>query len=196
MNITTQIECDCKSLEAYFHKLFILYDETLAEQKQAPMEVYSDDSQLLHARFHSFSHLIKPDMLMNIYSLIDYWLVVLCEHYKVRLNLKLSRGDINADSDLARAHKYLKSYASLDLSAALNSYEMLNKLRKVRNAFMHGGGHIKPEKVAEFSNIKGVSLFGSLLVIERDFIWDSLSHTKNYLLTLAEATPPAPNNTA
>jgi hypothetical protein len=44
----------------------------LAEEKAAPIEVEDADADESQATYHRFSHFIKPDMLMNIYSLLDF----------------------------------------------------------------------------------------------------------------------------
>jgi hypothetical protein len=60
-------------------------------------------------------------------------------------------------------------------------------LREVRNQLIHRGGHVPDdEKVIErISAINGVRLFGSLLVIEKVFVWDMLDCAKEYLCTAA-----------
>ena len=181
MKLTARIDSDCRCIESYFRKLFVLLAEAQAEDEAAPIELQDHDADESQATYHGFSHLIKPDMLMNIYSLVDYWLSEICEHHKKAHNLSLGFRDIKGKSELQARHKYLTAYAGLDLSTVQDSYKQLDDLRKVRNTFMHGGGHVPTEKEKEFSAISGIALFGSLIVIENSFILETLEHAKTYL---------------
>lgn len=174
-------------MDSYFHKLFALLQEGKTEDELAPVEVYDCDSNELQASYHRFSHLVKPDMLMNIYSLVDFWLSETCEYHRKKGNLGLSSRDIKGKSELDARHKYLTTYAGLNLNSVQDSYKRLDDLRKVRNTFMHGGGHIPSNREPEFSSINGISLFGSLIVIDDSFIWDTLEHAKKYLQAAALA---------
>ncbi|MEO6146814.1 MAG: hypothetical protein ABIT70_07130 [Sulfuriferula sp.] len=168
-------------MDSYFNKLFILLQEAQAEDELAPIEVHDNDAEESQANYHSFSHFVKPDMLMNIYSLVDYWINEICEYHKRKQNLSLGSRDIKGKHELQARHKYLTAYAGLNLSTVQASYKQLDDLRKVRNTFMHGGGHVPSNREAEFSAINGILLSGSLIVIEDSFIWSSLEHAKTYL---------------
>lgn len=168
-------------MDSYFHKLFVLLEEARAEDKLAPIEAHDYDDDESQATYHGFSHLVKPDMVMNIYSLVDYWINEICDYHKRKQSLRLDSRDIRGKHELQARHKYLTSYAGLNLSTVQASYKQLDDLRRVRNTFMHDGGHVPGNREAEFSNINGISLFGSLIVIEDSFIWSSLEHAKTYL---------------
>jgi len=168
-------------MDSYFHKLFVLLQEAQAEDELAPIEAHDYDADESQAIYHSFSHFVKPDMLMNIYSLVDYWINEICEYHKRKQNLSLCSRDIKGKHELQARHKYLTAYAGLNLSTVQASYKQLDDLRKVRNTFMHGGGHVPSIREVEFSAINGISLSGSLIVIEDSFIWSSLEHAKTYL---------------
>ena len=77
--------------------------------------------------------------------------------------------------------------ASINLAAVLPNLEQLHALRKVRNCFIHGGGHISAEKLKQISNIKGINIQGSLVMVSNSFIWDSLEHARIYLGAVAVA---------
>ena len=181
MKLSARIDTDCRSMDSYFHKLFALLQEGKAEDELAPVEVCDYDSNESQASYHRFSHLVKPDMLMNIYSLVDFWLSEICEYHRKNGNLGLCSRDIKGKNELQARHKYLTTYAGLNLSTVQDSYKKLDDLRKVRNTFMHGGGHIPSSRETEFSSMEGISLFGSLIVIDESFIWGTLGHAKKYL---------------
>jgi hypothetical protein len=52
---------------------------------------------------------------------------------------------------------------------------------------MHGGGHVPNDKEKELTSIEGVTLSGSLIVIDNSFVWDTLDHAKKYLCAAAQA---------
>ena len=75
----------------------------------------------------------------------------------------------------------------VELSAVQISYRHLGDLRKVRNQAIHSGGHVPNDRENEFSAINGITLAGSLIVIDDSFIWITLEHTKKYLYATAQA---------
>lgn len=183
MKLTARIDTDCRCMESYFLKLFILLEQARAEDKAAPIETYDLDADESQATYHGFSHFIKPDMLMNIYSLADFWMNEICEYHRKNKNLSLGSRDIKGENELQARHKYLSIYVGLNLSTVQDSYKRLDDLRKVRNKFVHGGGHVPSDQEREFSAINGIVLSGSLINIENDFIWNTLEHTEKYLQT-------------
>lgn len=187
MKLTARINTDCRCMESYFNKLFVLLEEARAEDEAAPIEAHDCGADESQATYHGFSHLIKPDMLMNIYSLVDFWMIEICEYHKKKKNLSLGSRDIKGKNKLQARHKYLSAYAGLNLSTVQVSYKRLDDLRKVRNTFMHGGGHVPSDREGEFSAINGIVLSGSLIGIENTFIWNTLEHAKKYLQAAALA---------
>jgi len=185
MKITASIDRDCRCLDRYFHKLFAIMQESAALDRAAPIEAHDCDADESQETYHSFSHFIKPDMVMNIYSLIDYWMNRLCEYQRATKKLSLSHRDIKGRNELDACQKYLTAYAGLGLIVVQPSYKHMDDLRKVRNLFVHGGGHVPSERGAEFSGIDGIALSMSLVVIEDRFIWDGLDHARTYLYAAA-----------
>jgi len=182
MKISRQIDCDCKSLKKYFNNLFSLLEKCSREESEATVEAYDADETNCSDSYQRISHLIKPDMLINIYSLLDFWLEKICKNHKESRKLTLSHTEIKGKSDLNSYHKYLTKYVCLNLNEVQNSYSQLDNLRKVRNCFIHSGGHIPENKEKDFAGIKHINLVGSLIYIKPEFIWESLSHAKKYLI--------------
>lgn len=187
MKLTALIDADCRRMDCYFRKLFVLLQEARTEDETSLVEAQDYDADESQATYHGFSHLIKPDMLMNIYSLVDFWLGEICEFHRRKRNLRLGSRDIKGNNELQARHKYLAAYAELDLGSAQASYERLDDLRRVRNIFMHGGGHVPSGREAEFAAINGIFLAGMLIVIEDGFIWSTLEHARKYLQSVALA---------
>ncbi|MBI5888553.1 MAG: hypothetical protein HZB82_07580 [Deltaproteobacteria bacterium] len=183
MTITELIKIDILTLRNYFTKLFDLENRILAfnqEQRDAA------SNQPYYYQEHSIAQFIKPDMVCNIYSLIDFWMKELCRYQKEKSKLALGSKDIKGENDLDAYQKYLTKVAAVDLNAVKNSYESLQSLRKVRKKFIHDGGHILDNSDTTISNIKGVRLAGSLIVIDESFIWESLKHAEVYLCAIAQ----------
>jgi hypothetical protein len=189
MILSARIDNDCRSLNRYFHLLFDVLRQAIAEDQAAPLEVHDVDAVESQATYHRFSHLIKPDMLINLYGLVDFWMKEICKYQKSKNNLSLNYTDIKGDNDLHAYQKYLTKCAGLDLSAAQISYTHLVNLSTVRNQLVHRGGHVPDDKklVQKFSAITGVVLSESLIVIDDRFVWDALDHAKKYLYAAAQA---------
>lgn len=183
MTISERIELDVACLKEYFRKLFSMA-ESVPPFEGAPQ--IGDEYPELFTN-HSVAAFVRPDMACNIYSLVDFWLAELCRFHKQNGSLTIAHKDIKGSSDLDAYHKYLTMVALLDLQVALPSLNHLHYLRKVRNFLIHGGGHVQKERHAEINNISGVSIHGSLLLINDAFVWDSLDHARTYLCAVANS---------
>ena len=189
MTMSARIDDDCRSLTRYFQRLFELLRETAAEDQVAPLEAVDMTALESQKTYHRISHLIKPDMLINVYGLVDFWLKEICKYQRQKNNLSLGYSDIKGNDDLHAYHKFLTKYASLNLTAADVSYARLQDLRVVRNQLMHHGGHLPDDDrlIKRISAINGITLAGSLMVIDESFIWDVLACANVYLCTAAQA---------
>jgi len=180
MTITEQIEYDVKCLDTYFRQLFSMAQEA---SLQEPSSVTTSDEP----EYFVAQNLIRPDMVCNVYSLVDFRLAKLCRFHRCKGHLALSYIDIKGENDLAVYHKYLTKVAALTLQAVQPSYDHLENLRKVRNCLIHSGGHIPPEQRIEIEKIPGITMNASLVMIADSFVWDSLNHAKAYLCAVAQA---------
>jgi len=188
MKLTAQIDSDCKCMKNYFTNLLKLLNESREAEALSPTELYDLDADESQSKYHGFSHFIKPDMVINIYSLVDYWMTSICEYHRKSRQLSLKITDIKGHGDLDARHKYLTKYANINLDGVKDSYKHLGQLRKIRNKFIHGGGHINSDKEdREFSKINGITISGTLIIIEESFIWSKLYHAQKYLLAAVKA---------
>jgi hypothetical protein len=183
MTFSDSIELDVKCLRKYFEQLFSMAEES--RKNQPVMPVNDKDNEWFAGQ--SVTNFIRPDMVGNVYSLIDFWLARLCSFHKQKANLSLNRNDIKGDSDLDAYHKYLTKVALLDLQSVEPSFRHLDSLRKVRKIFVHVGGHVEEKKLQEISSIPDISVMGSLVLVSDDFIWNSLNHAQTYLVAVARA---------
>lgn len=184
MTITERIEYDVQCLDVYFCKLFAMAKEASLQEPSAVAT--SEESECFIK--HNVAAFIRPDMVCNVYSLIDFWLPQLCYFHKRKSSLTLSYKDIKGASDLDAYHKYLTKVAALSLQDVQISYGHLDNLRMVRNCAIHSGGHIKDEQQRiKFEQVPGITVFGSLVIIADSFVWGSLNHAKTYLCAVAQA---------
>ena len=147
-------------------------------------DVDADESQVA---YHGFAHYIKPDMVINIYSLVDFWMKGICEYQKIKNNLSLGYKDIKGENELHAYQKYLIKYAGLDLTSVQISYKHLDDLRTIRNQIIHNGSHVPSREEEKILAVNGIKLVGSLIIIEDSFVWDTLDHAKAYLYAAAKA---------
>jgi len=188
MKITCQIDSDYKSLKSYFEKKFALFEETRQEERERKPEVFNRLNDLSHANFHGFSHLIKPDMLINIYSFANFWLPKICNFRQSQINYRQGYQDKeDKNNALHKYYKYLKEDLDIDLFDQKTNYDKLQSLRKVRNYFIHNGGHVTGHKeIKKLRHIDGVKItMGTLIVIEDKFIWDCLESAHKFLMAAA-----------
>lgn len=186
MTISARIDSDFKSLESYFRRLFELRDELVKRENMFPIVAYDVEAEESQAKHFYASHLIKPDMIIGIYSCFEFWIRSLCDFHKLKSNLLLSYKDIRGKHDLDAYRKYLTLVAGLELDPIKSTYERLDDLRKVRNAVVHSGGHIEKERATELSRIEGISIAGSLVVISDEFVKDLLIHAKDFATYVAK----------
>ncbi|MEO9886430.1 MAG: hypothetical protein ABJR05_03910 [Balneola sp.] len=184
MTLKTQIDHDYKSLKYYFSKLFELYEGAIKEEQSFSMQVLDEGFIETHKTYHGFSQFIKPDMLLNIYSYLEFWLISICENQKKLKKLSLSYKDIRGDNDLHTYRKYLVKCAGIELKSVKNDYDRIQDLRKIRNYLVHHGGyvaHISVKEQEKIANIDGVSLSASLIIIEDDFVNKCLESANKFL---------------
>lgn len=187
MKITARIDNDFKCLNRYFHKMLDVLNEEVDNTKNAPLIAQDTDAVDSQMAFYGFSHFIKPDMIINIYSFLEFWLKIVCNYQKMKNDLSLSYRDIKGNNDLHCYHKYLTDYVKLNIDSAKISYDKLDILREIRNNIIHSGGHVSVDKEKKFEKIQGVIVAGSLMVFEDDFIFETLEHAKKYLYVAAQA---------
>src|SRR5690349_21203217 len=96
MEISERIDFDLQRLYTYFHLLFTMAD-TASQKAPLPVEVNQKPGLLIP---HTISEFIRPDMVCNIYSLLDFWLSELCRFHQLKCNLIIGRKDIKGDDDL------------------------------------------------------------------------------------------------
>lgn len=184
MTISDLIESDYQDLKAYFDQLFKLLENTTKKDQSLPLTVTDNPEHLKH----NFSHLIKPDMVINIYSFLEYWLITICNHYQKSQSLSLSHKDIKGKNDLNVYYKYLSQYVGLDLSEVNDDYKKLQQLREIRNILIHNGGYIKQDQAQNILTYKEIELFDDLLIIKEEFIWEMLDKTKYFLLNVTSSS--------
>jgi len=187
MKLTARIDYDCKCLNRYFEKLFDVLREAIAETRNAPISAQDTDADESQVAYHGFADYIKPDMVINIYNLVDFWMKGICEYQKIKNNLSLGYKDIKGENELDAYQKYLIKYAGLDLTSVQISYKHLDDLRKIRNQIIHNGSHVPSSKEKEFLTINGIRLLSSLIIIDDSFVWVALDHAKTYLYAAAKA---------
>lgn len=187
MTITARIDDDFKSLETYFQRLFDLHNELVLQEPQFPIVAYDVETEESQANHFYVSHLIKPNMIIGVYSCFEFWIQKICDFHQLKNNLALSYKDIRGKHDLHTYQKYLTLVAGLHLETVQASYRRLDDVRKVRNALVHNGGHIPKEKENEFSQIEGISVAFSMVVISNEFIGDVLTHARHFAIYVAKA---------
>jgi hypothetical protein len=160
MTLSAQIDDDCKSLRQYFQKLFELLAQAIKEDESAPLEAVDVMALESQATYFRISHFIKPDMLINIYGLVDYYIKQICDHQKKKNKLSVSYTRIKGKDDLYAYHEYLTKTVGLDLGSVATHYRRLQELRQVRNRFIHHGGHVPDDEelIEQISKIKGIAL--------------------------------------
>ena len=187
MKITLQNDSDYKSLKRYFGRLYDLLKEEVESDRIAPLETFDGDADEFAGSYSRISHLIKPDMVINLYGYVDFWASRLCKLHQKRLQLPLNHNDIRGKNGLHTYWKFLTAYCQLTLKDVQKSYSRVDDLRKVRNRLVHEGGFTDENQDNNIEKIRGVRLAGSLIVIEDSFIWDTLEHAKNFLIGVAKA---------
>jgi hypothetical protein len=189
MKLTKAIDRDCKCLRNYFCEKFNLLKVALDEEMTAPVVAEDADADESRAAYHRFSHLIIPDIAINTYSLLEWWLRSICEFQRGKKKLdktyKKYQTTNKPENDFDRYHKYLTEYAGIDLTSVEDSRDRIDSLRKVRNRLIHHGGDIPSNEEDEYSCIDGITVMSlppiHYLVIEDDFIWDMGEHVQKYL---------------
>ncbi len=183
MELIERIELDYKDLKSYFQKM-VEFNKDLMNKKQN--------------EHHHISHYIFPDATINIYSFLEFWLKEICKTFKQDYPLKCN--DIKGKNDLDAYNKYFTNYIGLNLSVK-NEYQQLNKLRELRNIFIHHGSHVKKMKkeldrldyqdgkkisgititILKFYEPKSNDEVEAIITVNDEYIFNRLEDAKFYL---------------
>jgi hypothetical protein len=183
MSIVDRIAYDVECMRDYFTRLISFAEASAKNTPQSAAE-----EQFLP---RGIAYLVRPDMTCNVYSLADFWLAELCRYHQRLGGLSVTIDSFKKSekkcNDLQRYEKYLTKIALIDLSAVRCSFSRIDSLRKVRNIFIHGGGHALDNKFQAIAATPDVSIQGSLVVVTDRFVWQSLDHVSRYLRYVAAA---------
>ena len=154
----------------------------------------SRDYELAGIELHFIDHYLRMQrmsILLLSYSVLESSLVAICDNFAKELNLPVSVADLNG-SGIERCKKYLESF---DLFCFTNNSELkscwdkLAFLNKLRNCFAHAEGDISKFSKIKASSIEskkkeGLSLRGSYIIIESDYVTDTIEAIKVFLSLL------------
>jgi hypothetical protein len=168
MGMKNRISDDINDLRIYFHKIFEVVGTS------------TEFSDLGH-----FTSYVKLDMLCNLYSCLDFWLKHICKQKQLNLKLNLKFKDIKADNEFAVYHKYLVKVAGVNMDDVNKEYNNLQKLRVIRNSFIHAGSHAVDIK--KISDIPGVTLHETLICVSKEYVINSIEEAEKYLLSASNA---------
>lgn len=184
MSVSDRITYDVECMRDYFARLVAFAEASTQNPPQPP----AAGTKFLP---RGIAYLVRPDMACNVYSLVDFWLAELCLYHQRKSGLSVTFEAFKVTekkcSDLHRYKKYLTKVASIDLSAIQGSFNRIDSLRQVRNIFIHGGGHVPEKKRQAIAAIPDVSIQTSLVVVTDQFVWQSLDHASQYLLSVARS---------
>ena len=189
----------CNKLEA----IRLLYEsvESFQVEEKARLRAELDrvcessrDYELAGIELHFIDHYLRMQRMSTLllsYSVLESSLIAICDNFTKELDLPVSVADLNG-SGIERCKKYLESFdlfcfgSNQELKGCWDKLVFLNKLR---NCFAHAEGDIsKFSKIKESSikgkNKEGLSLRGSHIIIESDYVTDTIEAIKEFLSIL------------
>ena len=188
MNISDLIDNDIECVREYCTRLIAFAEASSPDFVPAK----SRRTKTLQYLPINIAHLVRPDLISNMYALLDFRLKTLCEHHHragraAQTFAEFRRNDKGRTSDLARYKKYFQTVASIDLQPVQESYKHIDKMRRVRNAYMHSGGYADEETASAIGDVPGVYIAASLLIVTNEYVHASLDHVATYLNAIAQA---------
>ena len=186
MSISDLIDYDIECLREYCTRL-ITFAETSPQDFVSAKSHRTKNLQYLSI---NIANLVRPDLISNMYALLDFRLKTLCEHHHLagraaQTFAEFRRNDKGRTSDLARYKKYFQTVSNIDLQPVQESYKHIDKMRRVRNAYMHSGGHADEETASAVKDVPGVLITASLLIVTSEYVHASLDHVATYLNAIA-----------
>ena len=125
------------------------------EEELGSFNLTFNNEQLLHSaeysameRFTCYAH------TMTAFSIFEFGVRGTCDALHLGQEYPLSVADLRGDSEMARANRYLKSFAGIALDK-YPEWNALHDLRKLRNCIAHGNGRVStPSRLRKLENIK------------------------------------------
>lgn len=150
---------------------------------------YSFNNELLDLEF-TFYRINRISTVLSMYAFLESTLNKICENKKSKLNLPISVFDLN-NNGIERAKNYLDKFELVDFSGSScnGEWSHLKILNKLRNAIAHAEGDLEHTKTLtdkQITNVKGLSLFGTTIMISDTYIVDTFRHIEKFLIYICK----------
>jgi hypothetical protein len=150
---------------------------------------YSFNNELIDLEFN-FYRVNRISSVLSMYAYLETTLNRICQQKQRKFDLPISVYDLSGNGIL-RSKNYLEKFGLVDFSNSIcnGTWSNLSNLNKLRNALAHSEGDIeqaKQFKGKHINNIKGLSLFGSTIMISDGYVVETLDEIEKFLVYLCE----------
>ncbi|EKC5521600.1 TPA: hypothetical protein ACPVW6_000954 [Vibrio parahaemolyticus] len=150
---------------------------------------YSFSDQLIDLEFN-FYRVNRISSILSMYAYLENTLNRICYQKQREFNLLISVSDFSGNG-IFRARNYLEKFKLVDFSDSVcnGAWSNLINLNKLRNSLIHAEGDIEQTKKITsktIQGIKGLSLFGSTIMISHDYVVEALSEIEKFLVYLCQ----------
>lgn len=84
-----------------------------------------------------YPHNFRASFLVQMFSVIEYELKKICDHYHIISKTDFSISDLKGSSDLEKAQLFLKKSCKIDFIDLQDDWNRINLMRKIRNRIVH-----------------------------------------------------------
>lgn len=184
-NVFEQVE----SIHNELRELSIKLDN---EQQELTKDDDTDDNydyryndELIDLEF-TFYRVNRISAVFSMYAFLENSLNRICKDKQSKMNIPISFTDFSGNG-IMRAKNYLDKYQIVDFSDSTcnGAWSKLKTLNKLRNALAHAEGDLEQVQCLDSNaviNTKGLSLFGSTIMISESYIIESFDCVEQFLI--------------
>lgn len=150
---------------------------------------YSFNDELIDLEFN-FYRVNRVSFVLSLYSYLENTLNRFCHQKQRQHDLPISVLDLYGNG-ITRCKTYLEKFNLVNFSDSVcnGAWSNLNNLNKLRNSLAHAEGdldHSRHLDSGKVTKIKGLTLFGTTVIISRDYVTDTMEEVEKFLVHICK----------
>ncbi|MGS0537300.1 hypothetical protein [Pseudoalteromonas sp. SaAl2] len=199
---TTSVKSRVSVLKSVFKQVEAMQDEykdLLIELNERELErtkhedtddnYNSNFSHELYDLDFTFYRVHRISSVLTMYTYLENTLNRICQLKQAENNIPITVTDLSK-SGIERAKTYLEKFKLVDFSGCNGHWSKIKNLSRLRNTLAHAEGDIEYSNNLDekrISQIQGLSLSGSTIMISDTYIIEALDNIEDFLVYVCES---------
>jgi hypothetical protein len=92
--------------------------------------------------YDNFQQILYSSQVVIIFAQLEFWMSKIAKKIEQRTGSKIKLTDLNENSDLARARKYINLIGEIEFSDQQDQWKEIMDFRVIRNLIVHNAGNL------------------------------------------------------